>query len=158
MRILWVDSPRVLSLFAAVDVSSSTRPPASRKARRRQCGARERPAGKLSPAFKSGRRTGKILDSKPAFNGPWLVQAIYQASPTPWAHAGSPPQFVVNVYDATTSAASARIAQHIMVIEPSTYALQIPKHFCFRTTQQTFQDAPRLDPVLSARSARDKRR
>ena len=48
----------------------------------------------------------------------------------------------MNVYDATTSAASARIAQHIMVIEPSTDALQITETFLLQNdTKQTFQDA-----------------
>jgi hypothetical protein len=77
--------------------------------------------------------------------GPTILQGVYQGVIynlvlTP----GTPTtNLQLNVYDATTSAASAKIAQHLMVIEPMANALQISETFLAQNeTRQTY-----LDPV-----------
>ena len=75
--------------------------------------------------------------------GPTIVQGVYQGVTynlvlTPGAPANN---LQLNVYDATTSAASATVAQHLMVIEPMANALQISETFLAQNgTHQTYLD------------------
>jgi hypothetical protein len=144
MRILWVALASVSSLFAAVDgvvVNATTgKPQGAVVVSVVQPGA----AGMQTLASLKSGADGKFSIEARLQPGPVLVQAIYQGVTYTMALTpGSPTSnLVVNVYDATTSAASARIAQHIMVIEPSTDALQITETFLLQNdTKQTFQDA-----------------
>src|SRR5271169_5341001 len=76
--------------------------------------------------------------------GPVLVQSIYQGVTYTMALTPGMPtsNLTVNVYDATTNTASGRVAQHIVVIEPTADALQITETFlCQNDTKQTFQDS-----------------
>jgi hypothetical protein len=76
--------------------------------------------------------------------GPTIVQGAYQGVIynlvlTP----GTPTTgLLLNVYDATTNPASGKVAQHIMVIEPTANALQITETFVARNdTKETYLDA-----------------
>ncbi len=76
--------------------------------------------------------------------GPAIIQAMYQGVNynlvlTP----GTPTTGLkVSVYDSTTNPQSAKIVQHMLLIEPSATALQISETFLAQNdTQQTYQDA-----------------
>ncbi|HLW76117.1 MAG TPA: hypothetical protein VKS01_04010 [Bryobacteraceae bacterium] len=78
--------------------------------------------------------------------GPAIIQAMYQGVAyhlvvTP----GTPTTGLrVPVYEATKDLQSAKIAQHMLVIEPSSDALQISETFLAQnTTQRTFDDPTR---------------
>jgi hypothetical protein len=75
--------------------------------------------------------------------GPAIVQSLYQGViyNLVLAPGGPTNGLRVNVFDATTNAASGKIVQHMMVIEPSSTALAISETFLARNeTNQTYLD------------------
>lgn len=78
-----------------------------------------------------------------ATQGPALVQAIFQgASYTLVLQPGTPTSGVqVKVFDATTKAGVAKVAQHMVLIEPGDKSLEIAETFILQNeTSTTFED------------------
>jgi hypothetical protein len=86
---------------------------------------------------------GKFNIDKPYPPGPVLVQGLYSGvTYTQMLPPGSPTSgLTVKVYEATTNAASGRVAQHMILIEPGPAGMNISETFlCDNQTQQTYSD------------------
>ncbi len=143
MRILLILAASISSVFAAVDgvvVNGTTgKPQAAVIVSLVQPSA----SGMQNLASLKSGADGKFSIEARLPPGPALVQAIYQGVTynlvlTP----GTPTNNLrVEVYDATTNAASAKIAQHLLVLEPTADGLTVTETFlCQNDTKQTYQD------------------
>jgi hypothetical protein len=101
------------------------------------------PSGMQTLASVKSGADGKFAIETRIPPGPTILQGVYQGVIynlvlTPGAPVNN---LQLTVYDATTSAASAKIAQHLMVIEPMANALQISETFLAQNeTHQTYLD------------------
>ncbi len=86
---------------------------------------------------------GKFNIDKPYPPGPVLIQSLYAGVQyTQMLPPGSPTSGIpVQVFDATTSAESGKVAQHMILIEPGPAGLAISETFlCENQTKQTYSD------------------
>jgi hypothetical protein len=144
MRILVLLAMSISSLVAAVDGvvvnGTSGKPQASVVINLVQPSA----AGMQNLATVKSGADGKFSIEARLSPGPVLVQATYQGvTYTLPITPGSPTtNLTVNVFDATTNPASGKIAQHIVVLEPTADALKVTETFLGQNeTRQTYQDA-----------------
>ncbi len=143
MRVLFGFLASSWVLFAAVEgvVTNATsgKPQASAIVSLLQPGS----GGMQTLASTKADAEGKFRIDKDIPPGPALVQALYQGTTynvilTP----GTPTTGVhLNVYDSTAKAGTARVSQHMVVVEPGAAALRISETLLMKNdTKLTYQD------------------
>jgi hypothetical protein len=160
MRILFLLAISISSLVAAVDGvvvnGTSGKPQAAVAINLVQPSA----AGMQNLATVKSGADGKFSIEARLSPGPVLVQATFQGvTYTLPITPGSPTtNLTVNVFDATTNPASGKIAQHIVVLEPTADALKVTETFLSQNqTTQTYQDSVKGSiQFYLPESARDK--